>query len=85
MATPTHLDGARVFRTALGKFGVGYDDAAIVALAIAQYEDNPSVTYVFACDRKWRVIGDLTYSSIDEAQRDAERYYEVSPIRWETA
>ncbi|WP_425618268.1 hypothetical protein NA78x_001971 [Anatilimnocola sp. NA78] len=79
---PTHLDGALVLFWAEGNFGTCIDDAPVVALAIARYDSDPQI-YLFACDKDWRVRGDLAYSSISSAQQDAERYYEVSPIRWQ--
>ena len=54
----------------------------ITALAICEYPDAPGAIYVFACDRHWNVVGDLLYSSIEEAKKAAESYYEVSPIAW---
>jgi len=79
------LEGARVlFKTRndptidLGRAG----KAQITALAICEYPNAPGQIYVFACDRHWKVVGDLLYSSVDEAKAGAERYYEVSPSAW---
>jgi len=51
-------------------------------LAICQYPDDPSVTYVFACDRHWKVVGDLAFSSVTEAKFGALEYYEQADIQW---
>ncbi len=91
--SPTHLDGARVLFAASGCFGMaieerGPDDrqaTKIVHLAIAQYEEAPQLTYLFACDSNWKVVGDLAYDSVEEAQRDAERHSVVAPIQWQAA
>ncbi len=83
---PNHLDGAKVLFTAAGVFGVADEDTPIVGLAIARYDDERSnAYYLFASDSQWNVVGDLLYASIQEAQQDAERYYDVSPIQWEQA
>ena len=84
---PKTLDGAKVlFLTETGTdFGVvdtlNDGTVAIMALAIAQY-DNSQGTYLFACDKKWNVVGDLLYDSINEAKKDAGRYYETEPLKW---
>ena len=79
------LEGARVlFKTRndptqnLGRAG----RARITALAICEYPDAPGQIYVFACDRQWKVVGDLLYSSVDEAKAGAEQHYEVSASAW---
>lgn len=80
---PPSLDGAKVLSVAYGEFGVGLNDSRIIALAVARYEDDLAESfYLFACDKNWKVIGDLWYSSQEGAQYDAERFYGVSPIRW---
>jgi hypothetical protein len=77
------LDGAKVLSRASGRFGIGINGEPVTSLAIARYEDDrPDAVYLFACDTSGTVVGDLLYSSVAEAQIDAERYYEVSPIRW---
>jgi hypothetical protein len=81
---PNYLDGAKVFFTATGVFGVADDATPIVGLAIARYDDDRlDAVYLLACDSQWKVVGDLLYASIQEAQQDAERFYDVSPIQWE--
>ena len=79
------LDGAKVlFKTrndsnySFGRAG----NKTITALAICEYRDAPGEIYLFACDRHWKVVGDLLYSSVEEAKSDAESYYKVSPIVW---
>ena len=79
------LDGASVlFKTTndpsnnFGRAG----KKRITALAICQYQNDPGEIYIFACDRHWKVVGDLSFSSVEEAKKDAERYYDVSPIIW---
>lgn len=79
------LDGAKVlFKTKNDRsrcFGL-VDRHRITALAICQYPDDPSVTYVFACDRRWKVVGDLAFSSVSEAKAGAMEYYEQADIQW---
>ena len=77
------LDGAKVLlktrndsNNSFGRVG----KKTITALAICEYRDSPGEIYLFACDRHWKVVGDLLYSSVEEAQSDAESYYKVSPI-----
>jgi hypothetical protein len=83
---PSFLDGARVLFRATGDFGVTGEGTPIVALVIARYDDDrQDAVYSFACDSQWNVVGDLLHSSIEEAQREAELYYEMPAIRWDKA
>ncbi len=85
--TPKTLDGAKVLSVtetetnfgAAGTLEGGSVD--IVALVIAQYE-NTRGTYLFACDAKWNVAGDLFSDSVEVAKKDAERYYETGLLEW---
>lgn len=79
------LEGARVlFKTKndpandFGRAG----KMKITALAVCEYPDAPGQVYLFACDRHWKVIGDLLYSSAEQAKAEAERIYARSPIVW---
>ena len=58
------------------------EDIEIKGLAVCSY-DNDVGYYVFACDKEWKVVGDQFFDDLAEAKRDAEKYYEVSKIRWE--
>ena len=84
---PKTLDGAKVLSVTETETDFGVEDTlnggnvAIVALAIAQYE-NSQGTYLFACDAEWNVVGDLFYDSVEEAKQDAEHYYETGPLEW---
>ena len=49
---------------------------SLYRLVICQYSDDPSVTYVFATDRHWKVVGDLAFSSVTEAKAGAIECYE---------
>jgi hypothetical protein len=81
---PSLLDGATVLTLAYGDFGRGINDSRIMALAVAHYDDDSTDSfYLFACDENWNVVGDLLYSSAEKAQLDAERFFGVSPIRWQ--
>jgi hypothetical protein len=81
---PNYLDGAKVLFWATCDFGVAVEATPIVALAIARYDDGrQEAVCLFACDSQWKVVGDLLFASIGEAQQDAERYYDVSPIDWD--
>ncbi|MDH3375965.1 MAG: hypothetical protein OEQ39_03235 [Gammaproteobacteria bacterium] len=84
-ASIAELDGANVlFKTSnspsnnFGRAG----KKRITALAICEYQDAPGEIYLFACDRHWKVIGDLLYSSVQEAKNGAESYYEATSINW---
>jgi hypothetical protein len=84
---PTRLDDARVIAVTDSEMDFGVagtlegSAVPIVALAIAEY-DGGRGTYLFACDQTWNVRGDLLYDSVDEAKRDAERYYQTGPLSW---
>jgi len=90
---PTQLDGASVIWIADGPLDGGFGfvkfveeedrEGTIAHLAICQYQESPTV-YVFACNREWKVIGDLAYLDVESAMREAERYYEISPINWKS-
>lgn len=80
---PIELDGAPVLwftppHPELNYGTVCYADEnreeTISALAICQYPGNDAI-FVFACNLKWQVIGDLMYYSVEEAKKDTERYY----------
>jgi hypothetical protein len=85
MAQIKQLDGAKVlFKIKNDRsrcFGL-VGRRRITALAICQYPDDPSVTYVFACDRHWKVVGDLAFSSVTEAKASALEYYGQADIQW---
>lgn len=86
MTLPETLDGAIVhwFVEApdLGTAGTADGpDAAILALAIARYEDRHTY-YVFALGENCRVLGDLSFETEEEAMRGAECYYELEPGLW---
>lgn len=85
------LDGAMIIRKTSNRpennFGVVSGkgvETEITALAICRYSDSPNQFYVFACDGRWKVIGDLVFGSLAEAMKEAERYYcDGTPIAWE--
>jgi hypothetical protein len=80
------VDGARVICHPTGRFGIGLDDRDITRLVIARYDDDcPDAIYLFACSTEWEVLGDLLYPTVQEAQLDASRYYEVNTIEWHNA
>ena len=76
------LDGAQVICQAHGNFGRGNNDEIIVKLALARYDDWKDVVYLFACNAEDVVVGDLQYSSVDGAKRDALRFYDMDEILW---
>jgi len=79
------IDGAKVlFKTKndrTNNFGRA-GGKRITALAICEYPNAPGQICLFACDRHWEVVGDLLYSSVEEARDDAERCYGVPPTAW---
>jgi hypothetical protein len=88
---PETLDGATVLFVTIAQddqnFGTVLDlpedeVKPIAALAICRYSDAPESTYVFACSAEWEVIGDLCFSSTEEARQGAEDYYQTGPTRW---
>ena len=88
---PKKIDGAEVLCFTIGEqnFGVcqvknSGEQLSIKALAICTYPDSKDEFYLFACDDKWDVVADLWYSDLNEAQKDAERYYETGPLKWES-
>lgn len=86
MTVPETLDGAMVhwFVEApdLGTAGTADGpDAAILALAIARYEDSHTY-YVFALGENCRVLGDPAFDTEEEAMREAECFYEIKPGLW---
>ncbi len=85
MAQIKELDGAKILLKTKNDrsqcFGL-VGSSRITALAICQYAAEPSVTYVFACDRHWKVVGDLAFSSVTEAKAGALEYYEQTNIEW---
>jgi hypothetical protein len=84
---PEILDGASViyYAEASESFGdAGRLDGSIdkiAFLAVAKYEDADGYC-LFACNESWEVVGDLLYETAEDAMKDAERFYEVSPIHW---
>ena len=88
---PKELDGAAVFWFTPPRPEKNYGfvhyvdenrDGTISALAICQYSGSDAA-YVFACNAHWQVIGDLLYYSVEEAKKDAERYYnDGRSINW---
>jgi len=76
---PETLDGARVLQVAnlagaqpTGKtLHVGFDVNSFAALAIAQYEAEPSGVYLFYCDADWNVMDDTWHEDVDAASEQA--------------
>ena len=88
---PREIDGAVVlrvaYRNAAQDFGTVYfknDNRSepIAALAIARYPGRRDQVYVFACNSKWEVVGDILCYSEELGTIAAEGHYGVPSIYW---
>lgn len=87
---PTHLDNAKVLQWAWsGKepFGQltdenGQNAIKIYGFAICQYEDSKEI-YRFSCTKKWEVVQDMDYDSVEEAKNGLPKQYQTADIVWQ--
>ena len=84
---PRFVDGARVIcvaqcdaESALVSSTDG-PDIAIVALAIAEYENGEGILIV-TFDENGHVVDAVPYQSIEGAREYAESYYETGALNW---
>jgi hypothetical protein len=53
----------------------------ITGLVIVKY-DRSDDYYLFACNPKWEVMGDIMHDSLGKAMEFAKEYYDLESIVW---
>jgi hypothetical protein len=88
MQPPPQLDDADVLEWAWSDVPFGHicdtngeNGIAVHGLAICRYRDGGPF-YNFACDHTWEVIGDIDYTSAQEAKECQP--YRDEPARWQS-
>ena len=89
--SPDYLDGAKVIKWAWsGKEPFGFVsnennllDEEIFGLAICKYDKSESI-YRFSCNKKWEVIQDSSYDTIEEAIKLLPKQYRNIQAHWQS-
>ena len=84
---PAQLDGADVLFWAVSRGGGFYElggeppHIRVVAMAIAQYSDQKTVS-LFGCDGNWNVVADMDWDSNEEAKEVAAQKAGGETLIW---